>query len=122
VDVKPSYGLTDDEIERMLEEAIDLGEEDLNQRLLIQARTDADQILAALRKQLAEYGRLVGAEEYATIDSLVTDLDVAHQGADRELIARLVEELNEATTPFAHRIMDEAIKAALEKRSVDEVS
>ena len=122
VDVKPSYGLTDDEIERLLEEAIDLGEEDLNQRLLIQARTDADQILAALRKQLAEYGRLIGAEEHATIDSLVKDLDAAHKGADRELIARLVEELNEATTPFAHRIMDEAIKAALEKRSVDEVS
>ena len=122
VDVKPSYGLTDDEIERLLEEAIDLGEEDLNQRLLIQARTDADQILAALRKQLAEYGRLIGAEEHATIDSLVKDLDAAHQGADRELIARLVEELNEATTPFAHRIMDEAIKAALEKRSVDEMS
>ncbi len=122
VDVKPSYGLTDDEIERMLEEAIDLGEDDLNQRLLIQARTDADQILAALRKQLAEYGRLIGADEHATIDSLVKDLDAAHKGADRELIARLVEELNEATTPFAHRIMDEAIKEALEKRSVDEMS
>ncbi len=63
VDVKPSYGLTDEEIERMLEEAIDLGEEDLNQRLLIQARNDAEQILAALDKQLAEYGRLVSAEE-----------------------------------------------------------
>lgn len=122
VDVKPSYGLTDDEIERMLEEAIDLGEEDLNQRLLIQARADADQILAALRKQLAEYGRLVDAEERATIGSLVKDLDAAHKGVDRELIARLVEELNEASTPFAQRIMDEAIKAALEKRSVDEVS
>ena len=81
VDVKPSYGLTDDEIERMLEEAIDLGEEDLNQRLLIQARNDADQILAALRKQLAEYGRLIGADEHATIDSLVKELDAAHKGA-----------------------------------------
>jgi molecular chaperone DnaK (HSP70) len=52
VDVKPSYGLTDEEIERMLEESIDLGEEDLEQRLLIVARNDADQIMTALRKQL----------------------------------------------------------------------
>src|SRR5215472_17627919 len=63
VDVKPSYGLTDDEIERMLEESIDLGEEDLTQRMLIQARNDADQILAALNKQLGEYDRLISPEE-----------------------------------------------------------
>lgn len=122
VDVKPSYGLTDEEIERMLEEAIDLGEEDLNQRLLIQARNDADQILSALHKQLAEYGRLVSAQERAKIDALVSRLDAARTGTDRELIGGLVDELNEATTPFAHRIMEEAIKVALEKRSVDEVS
>ena len=59
VDVKPSYGLTDDEIEQMLEEAIDLGEQDLEERLLIVARNDAHQILAALSKQLAEWGHLV---------------------------------------------------------------
>jgi molecular chaperone DnaK (HSP70) len=122
VDVKPSYGLTDDEIERMLEEAIDLGEEDLNQRLLIGARNDADQILAALSKQLREYGRLMSAQERGAIDSLVASLTAARAGEDRELIAKLVEELNEATTPFAQRIMEEAIKLALEKRTVEEVS
>jgi molecular chaperone DnaK (HSP70) len=122
VDVKPSYGLTDEEIERMLEEAIDLGEEDLNQRLLIQARNDADQILGALRKQLNEHSALVDEQELGAIESLAGRLDAARGGSDRELIAKLVDELNEATTPFAHRIMDEAIKAALEKRSVEEVS
>jgi Fe-S protein assembly chaperone HscA len=122
VDVKPSYGLTDEEIERMLEEAIDLGEEDLNQRLLIQARNDADQILGALRKQLNEHSALVDEQELGAIESLAGRLDAARGGGDRELIAKLVDELNEATTPFAHRIMDEAIKAALEKRSVEEVS
>jgi molecular chaperone DnaK len=122
VDVKPSYGLTDEEIERMLEEAIDLGEEDLTQRLLIQARNDADQILGALDKQLNEYGALLDPEERATIDGLAEHLKRAREGDDRESIAALVDQLNEATTPFAHRIMDEAIKAALEKRSVEEVS
>ncbi len=122
VDVKPSYGLTDDEIERMLEEAIDLGEQDLEERLLISARNDADQILGALRKQLGEYGRLVTAGERARMDEVVERLEAARTGTDRELIAKLVEELNEITTPFAERIMDAAIKLALEKKSVEELS
>ncbi len=122
VDVKPSYGLTDDEIERMLEEAIDLGEQDLEERLLISARNDAEQILGALRKQLGEYGRLVTAGERARMDEVVERLEAARTGTDRELIAKLVEELNEVTTPFAERIMDAAIKLALEKKSVEELS
>ncbi len=122
VDVKPSYGLTDEEIERMLEEAIDLGEEDLNQRMLIQARNDAEQILAALDKQLREYGRLVSPEERGQLDPLVAGLNAARAGSDRELIAKLVEDLNEVSTPFAQRIMEEAIKMALEKKTVEEVS
>jgi molecular chaperone DnaK len=122
VDVKPSYGLTDDEIERMLEEAIDLGEQDLEERLLISARNDAEQILGALSKQLGEYGRLASAGERARMDEVVERLEAARTGIDRELIAKLVEELNEVTTPFAERIMDAAIKLALEKKSVEELS
>ncbi|MGC2306609.1 Fe-S protein assembly chaperone HscA [Candidatus Binatus sp.] len=122
VDVKPSYGLTDDEIERMLEEAIDLGEQDLEERLLISARNDADQILGALRKQLGEFGRLASVEERSRMDEVAERLEAARTGTDRELIAKLVEELNEITTPFAERIMDAAIKLALETKSVEEVS
>src|ERR1700722_4079976 len=122
VDVKPSYGLTDDEIERTLEEAIDLGEQDLEERLLISARNDADQILGALRKQLGEFGRLASVEESSRMDEVAEGLEAARTGTDRELIAKLVEELNEITTPFAERIMDAAIKLALEKKSVEELS
>jgi molecular chaperone DnaK len=122
VDVKPSYGLTDDEIEKMLEEAIDLGEQDLEERLLIVARNDAHQILSALRKQLAEWGHLVEADERTAIDELAGQLEAAEEGTDREKIAKLVEDLNTATTPFAERIMDAAIKGALEKKSVEELS
>ena len=63
VDVKPSYGLTDEAIEQMLEEAIDLGEQDIEQRLLITARNDAEQIMTALRKQLKEYVELCDPAE-----------------------------------------------------------
>src|SRR6202050_2282144 len=122
IDVKPSYGLTDDETERMLEEAIDLGEQDLEERLLISARNDAEQILGALRKQLGEFGRLVPDGERARMDEVAERLEAARTGSGRELIAKLGEELNEVTTPFAERIMDAAIKLALEKKSVEELS
>lgn len=122
VDVKPSYGLTDEEIERMLEEAIDLGEADVEERLLITARNEAHQILTALGKQLGGWGHLVNAQERTAFDQAARKLEAACQGTDRELISKLVEELNEMTTPFAERIMDVAIKQALEKKSVKELS
>ena len=122
VDIKPSYGLTDDDIERMLEESIDFGEQDIEQRLLIAARNDADQILTALEKQLREYGGLVDAEERRRMAEVVGRVELARQGEDRELLSKLVEELNEVTTPFAERIMDSAIKLALEKKSIEELA
>jgi len=106
----------------MLEEAIDLGEEDLVERLLVKARTDAEQILAALKKQMTEYPELLDPEEKEAIDAKTRELEQARGGDDRELIGKLVEELNEITTPLAHRIMDSAIKRALERKSVDEIS
>ena len=122
VDVKPSYGLTDEEIERMLEEALDLGEEDLTRRLLIQARNDAEQILGALSKQLGEYGHLLDAADRSNVEELSARLERLRHGEDREAIAELVDELNRVTTPFAQRIMDEAIRDAFEKKSIQDVS
>ena len=122
VDIKPSYGLTDDDIERMLEESIDFGEQDIEQRLLISSRNDADQILTALEKQLREYGGLVDEEERRRIAEVVGRVEFARGGEDRELLSKLVEELNEVTTPFAERIMDGAIKLALEKKSIENLA
>jgi molecular chaperone DnaK len=118
VDVKPSYGLTEEEVERMLEEAIERGEDDIAQRLLIAARNDAEQILTALRKQLEAYSNLIGGEERQGVEELARRVDAARAGNDYELIGNLVKELNEASTPFAERIMDQAIKEALETKSI----
>jgi Fe-S protein assembly chaperone HscA len=122
VDVKPSYGLTDDEIERMLEESIDLGEVDIEQRLLINARNDAIQLLTALAKQLNDYRELIDNEERGRIEAAASQLESVRSGEDREVIARLVEQLNELTTPFAERIMNYAIGRALDKKSIEELS
>ena len=122
VDIKPSYGLTDDDIERMLEESIDFGEQDIEQRLLISSRNDAEQMLTALEKQLGEYGELVDEDERRRMEEVKARLEIARRGEDRELLAKLVEELNEITTPFAERIMDRAIKLVLEKKSIEELT
>lgn len=122
VDVKPSYGLTDEEIERMLEEAIDLGEQDIEQRLLITARNEAEQIMTALRKQLKEYVELSDPAERERMEGAARKLAAARAGGDRELIARLSEELNEICRPFAERIMDHAIRQAVEKHTLEELS
>ena len=122
VDVKPSYGLTDEEIERMLEESIDLGETDIEQRLLINARNEATQLLTALAKQLKDYGELIDSEERLRVDEAAAQLETVRSGDDRESITRLVEQLNDITTPFAERIMNYAISRALEKKSIEELS
>ena len=122
VDVKPSYGLTEDEIERMLEESIDLGEADIEQRLLINARNDAAQLLTALAKQLKDYGQLIDGDERQRIEEVAAYLESARLSEDREVIAQLVEQLNELTTPFAERIMNYAIGQGLEKKSIEELS
>jgi molecular chaperone DnaK (HSP70) len=89
---------------------------------LINARNEAAQLLTALGKQLKEYAGLVDEDERRGIDEMSAQLDTARGGTDRELIGRLIEELNELTTPFAERIMDSAIKLALEKKSIEELS
>ncbi len=121
LEVKPSYGLTEEEIERMLEESIERGEQDLEQRMLAVARNQADQILQAARRQLANFPALVEPQERTAIDRCAARLEAARLGTDHELIARLTQELNELTTPFAERIMNQAIKQALERKSVEQL-
>jgi Fe-S protein assembly chaperone HscA len=122
VDVKPSYGLTDDEIERMLEESIDLGESDIEQRLLINARNEAVQLLTALAKQLKDYGELINVEERRKVEETAAQLESVRSGEDRASIVQLVEQLNEISTPFAERIMNYAVSQALQQKSIEELS
>jgi Fe-S protein assembly chaperone HscA len=121
IDVKPSYGLTDEAIERMLEESIDHAEDDVTARLLIEARNDGEALLRATRKALGEQ---VGADasELATIRAGMAQLETAMQATDYNRIRDLTEELNRATTPLAQRIMDASIKDALEHKRVEELA
>lgn len=121
VEVKPSYGLTDEEVERLLEESIDFAEEDVTRRLLIEARTEADTVLHATEKQLHHHTALLEEGEAARIQAAVKTLQEAKNGEDYNLIRDLIESLIDVTTPFAQRIMDKSIGEALGGKELSEV-
>ena len=121
IEVKPSYGLTEEEIERMLEESIDHAEEDVRQRQVQEARVDADVILSATRESLRTNARLLEAGEGERIRAAVAALEAARAGEDHLAIRDAVDALSRETEPFARRIMDESIKAALADRRVEDL-
>jgi molecular chaperone DnaK len=121
VEVKPSYGLTDEEVERLLEESIDFAETDIEQRLLIEARTEADTLLHVTDKQVRQHAALLQLGEAEQIHIAVKTLQDAMQGTDHNLIRDLIDALSTATTPFAQRIMDTSIGEALGGKELSRV-
>ena len=127
IEVQPSYGLNDEEVERMLEESIEFAEQDFAERQLIEARTEADAILHATEKTLAE-PRAAGiaaselsADERRAITESVTKLKFAVASTDYKLVRQRIDELNQATMRLAEIIMNSALQTALEGKRLEEV-
>jgi Fe-S protein assembly chaperone HscA len=122
IEVQPSYGLTDAEVERMLEESIEYAEQDFAERQLIEARTEAETVLNATAKALAaEQAAELTPEERARIDAAMTALQDASAGTDYKLVRTRIEELNQATMRLAELVMNRAVATALEGKRVAEV-
>jgi 2Fe-2S ferredoxin len=121
IEVKPSYGLGEDEMARMLRESMEHAREDMERRLLIEARVEAERVLLALAAALAKDGALATPEERATLASLAERIRAAIPGADRDLINGLVERLEETGRPFAQRRIDRALHGALAGHRLDEI-
>ena len=121
VEVKPSYGLTDEEIERLLEESIDFAEDDITRRLVIEARTEADTLLHVTEKQLHQYAAFLEPGEEARIRAAVSALQEAKNGEDYNRTRDLIEELGTISAPFAQRIMDKSIGEVLGGRELGRV-
>jgi Fe-S protein assembly chaperone HscA len=117
VDVKPSYGLTDAEVERMLEESFDHAEEDVSARLLIEARNEADSILRVTRQAFER----AQPEERNLIEPFIAKLETAMASTDHNRIRDLVDELNTVSTPLAQRLMDDSIRDALSQKRVADI-
>ena len=119
VDVKPSYGLDDGEIARMLRESFSTAEQDIQTRALVEARVDADRLLMATRSALAADGDLLDAGEQARIDGLLTRLQQVMQGADAGDIEAASKDLAHGTEQFAAERMNRGIQRALAGRDVN---
>ncbi|PYT72771.1 MAG: molecular chaperone DnaK [Acidobacteria bacterium] len=122
IEVQPSYGISDTEIERMLEESIEYAEQDFAERQLIEARTEAESILTATAKALTNpQAASLSAEERSRIDASVAALKESVAGSDYKLIRKRIDELNQATEHLAELLMSCAVSTALEGRKLAEV-
>ncbi len=114
IEVKPSYGLTDEQVEAMISASIENAEADIRERQLREARVEADRILAAVEKakQNDAWFALSG-EERAAIDRAINELHLAYHGQDHRLIQAHMEKLDETTHKLAETMMNTAVSGAL---------
>jgi molecular chaperone HscA len=122
ITVKPSYGLADSDIARMLEDSQAHAAADMEARALAEVQVEAEQILAATTNALAGDGDLLTAEERAKIETVMASLRKLTTGVDRHALGAAIAELNRVTEEFAARRMDRNVAAALAGRSVDSLA
>jgi molecular chaperone HscA len=121
IEVKPSYGLTDEEVERMLLDSFAHAEEDVKLRLLTEQRVEADRIAAATEAAMADTPELLTDADRTAIDGAQRLLAAARAGTDHNAIREAVEALDHASKDFAGRRMNRAIEAGLRGKAVTAV-
>jgi Fe-S protein assembly chaperone HscA len=121
IEVRPTYGLTEADVERMVDESFEHAEADVEARLLIEVRNEADTVMTHVRRALGQGGTLVGAEERTRIEHALGELERARGGEDRDLIRDRTTELNRVTERLAELMMDAALRGALESRRAEEL-
>src|ERR1700676_4994154 len=122
IEVQPSYGINDAEIERMLEESIEYAEQDFAERQVVEARTEAESILTATAKALANpKAASLSEPERVKVERTVAALKQAAQGTDYKLIRARIDELNHATEQLAELLMNSAVQTALAGKNLAEV-
>jgi len=122
IEVKPSYGLNDGDIARMIEDSYRHAQDDIEARRLREQKVEAVRLLEATEAALAEDGGLLSADELAVITQGMQVLRDAAEGADWEAIKKAADALNEASVEFAGRRMDYSIKKALTGQKLEELS
>jgi len=127
VDVKPTYGLTDEEVERMLIESFEHAEADFEARLLIEARNESEAVVNAAERSLRrpDFDELVGDDlapgELTRIEAALAATRAAMAGTDRDRIHEATHELNHATRHLAELMMNRSVREALTGKNVHDV-
>ena len=118
IEIKPQYGLTDEEVEQRLMDSITHAKEDIATRALVEARTEAEQILSVTEKFMSKNIALLSKDELMQTAEAMQALQLAITMEDKDLIQGKTEALNDLTRPFAERVMDQAISGALKGKGI----
>lgn len=121
VQVKPSYGLTDEEVEGMIRESFQFAAQDIKARQVIEARTEADAIIMATEKALGRGTSLITPDEASAIKKAVDELRAVKGMDDHRLIRARIDDVEKATHHLAEVLMDATLKEALESKKLSEV-
>ncbi|MFC2543816.1 MAG: Fe-S protein assembly chaperone HscA [Aggregatibacter sp.] len=121
IQVKPSYGLTDDEIANMLKASMENAKEDIQARLLAEQRVEAERVLESVRSALAQDYDLLDDDELSAVKNAIISLEKLKQQNDSLAIKQGIKALDLATQEFAARRMDKSIRTALAGHSVDDI-
>ena len=118
--VKPTYGLTDDEVEKMLLDSVEHAKDDVQQRMVIEARTEGKQMVYTAENFIKKSAEYLSADEVEHTKSLIELLKSELPKGDKDSILKAIDQLNEYTKPFAERVMDIAVSHAMKGKKVDE--
>ena len=121
LEVKPSYGLSDQEVERMIRDSFAFAQQDIKERQRIEAMTEAESILRATEKALARAAGLATPEELAAIRQAVADLKAAMAGNDHRPIRNAIEALDKASYGVAEKLMNSTLHDALKDKKLSDV-
>ena len=119
VEVKPTYGLTDEQVERMLIDSIENAKDDVSKRMLIEARTEGEQMVYTVERFIQKNSDQVSVLEMADTVKLIQNLKNALGSGDKDLILKSIDEVNEFTRPFAERLMNTAISSAMKGKAIE---
>ncbi|WP_417663833.1 Hsp70 family protein [Pseudidiomarina donghaiensis] len=121
VQVKPSYGLGDDDITKMIQSSMTNAKEDMAARMLREQQVEADRVLEALSSALAVDGELLNDDERSVLDDAMDALRIARNGTDADAIEQAIEAVDKASDEFAARRMDASIRKALSGKKAEEL-
>jgi molecular chaperone HscA len=119
VEVTPTYGITDDQVEQMLMDSITHAKDDVNQRMVIEARTEGEQMVYTAERFIEKHGELLSVAEVTETHQYIQALKEVLTSGDKNLILKKVDDLNNLTRPYAERVMDQAISTAMKGKRVD---
>ncbi|MEO7044635.1 MAG: Hsp70 family protein, partial [Ferruginibacter sp.] len=118
IEVKPQYGITDADVEKMLQDSLLNAKDDIATRALVEARTEAEQLLKTTERFLQKNASELSKDELLKTASAMQALQLAITMDDKDLIHTKTEELNNISRPYAERIMDNAIAGAMKGKQV----